>query len=137
MGPEQDLLSQAHTALKTLKNKAPVFYDGHPHKANYPYMTVDLSNVQNEPHAFKSIERTKLTISVDVYTAMGDTVTRLELNNEVRNIMERVRCQHWWSEFDSYSVRTLTDTEENGQSFKRTAFLFDFITQGISKKGSN
>lgn len=137
MGPEQDLLSQAHTALEALKGKAPVFYEGHPHKASYPYMTVDLSNVQNQWHAYKGIERTKLTISVDVYTAMTDTVTRLELNNDVRNIMEKVRCAHWWSTFDDYSVRTLTDTEESGQSFKRIAFLFDYITQGIAKKGSN
>lgn len=135
MGPEEDLLGQVKQALKQVS--APTFYDGKPHEAKYPQVIIDLWNVQNLPHSFKAIEESKLTISVDVYALPEQVGERLNLNNQVRNVMENVRCAHWWSDFDDYSARTLDD-EQAGRSLKRTAFLFDYITRGIAiKKGGN
>lgn len=136
MGPEEDLLRQVKRALKQVS--VPVYYDGHPHDADYPQVIIDLTNIQNQPHEFKAIERTKLTVAVDVYVDPTQTAQRLRLNNEIRNVMETVRCAHWWSDFDDYSERTMDDESYDGSSLKRTAFLFDYITQGIAiKKGGN
>lgn len=135
MGPEEDLLGQVKKALKSVG--VSTFYEGKPHNASYPQIIIDLSNVQNLPHSFKAIEESKLTISVDVYALPEQVGERLHVNNLVRNVMETVRCTHWWSDFDDYSARTLDD-EQAGRSLKRTAFLFDYITRGIAiKKGGN
>ena len=135
MGPEEDLLGQVKQALKQVS--APTFYDGKPHEAKYPQVIIDLSNVQNLPHSFKAIEESKLTISVDVYALPEQVGERLSISNQVRNAMEHVRCAHWWSEFDSYSARTLDD-ELGGDPLKRVAFLFDYMTYGVAiKKGGN
>lgn len=131
MGPEEDLLAQAKWALKSIS--APVYFDGHPHKASFPQVMIDFSNEQNQPHDVKAVERSKLTLSVDVLVTPEQTATRLRLNNEVRNVMEQVRCQYWSSDFDNYSERTLDDASYTGRPLKRTAFLFDYIVRAIRK----
>lgn len=136
MGPEADLIIQVKKALK--QARAPVYYDGQAHKSSYPQIIVNLSNIQNEPHDFKDIEQTKLTITVDVYAMPERLDQLLDLSNQVRNMMEKVRCTNWWSDFDDYSCRILDDETYQGQSIKRAAFLFDYVTRGIAiKKGSN
>lgn len=135
MGPEEDLLGQVKRALKQVG--APVYYDGKAHKAEFPQVIIDLSNGQDQPRDFKVIEKTKLTVSVDVYARPDQVGERLSISNQVRNAMEHVRCAHWWSEFDSYSARTLDD-ELGGDSLKRVALLFDYMTYGVAiKKGGN
>lgn len=135
MGPEEDLLGQVKRGLKQVS--APIYYDGKPHKAEFPQVIIDLQNYQNQPRDFKAVEQTKLTVSVDVYARPDQVGERLSISNQVRNAMEQVRCAHWWSEFDSYSARTLDD-ELGGDSLKRVAFLFDYMTYGVAiKKGGN
>ena len=135
MGPEEDLLGQVKRALKQVG--APVYYDGKVRKAEFPQVIIDLSNGQDQPRDFKVIEKTKLTVSVDVYTRPDQVGERLSISNQVRNAMEHVRCAHWWSAFDDYSVRTLDD-EMGGVPLKRAAFLFDYMTYGVAiKKGGN
>ena len=135
MGPEEDLLGQVKKALKQVP--APVYYDGKPHKAEFPQIIIDLSNGQDQPRDFKAIEKTKLTVSIDIYALPEQLGERLNISNQVRNVMKSVRCAHWWSDFDSYSERTLDD-EIGGDPLKRTAFLFDYMTYGVAiKKGGN
>lgn len=135
MGPEQDLIMQAKQALHQIE--APVFYDGQKHSASYPQVILDLSNVQNEPQDFKSVEQTKLTLTVDVFTVPERMDQLFSLSNQVRNVMQKVRCAHWLSDFDNYSCRMLNDESYEGQSLKRAAFLFDYVTRGVAiKKGS-
>ncbi|MCH5384940.1 hypothetical protein [Limosilactobacillus reuteri] len=117
--------------------RAPVFYDGQKHDAKYPQVIIDLSNIQNEPRSYNGIEETKLTISVDVYSKIDRLDILLDISNQVRNIMQQVRCAHWRSEFDDYSVRILVDESYQGESLKRAAFLFYFITYGIAIKKGN
>ncbi|MEE6637779.1 hypothetical protein [Limosilactobacillus pontis] len=142
MGPEADLITQVRVALNGVMlaphKSAPVFYDGQKHPAKYPQVIVDLSNIQHEPSSYKGIEETKQTITVDVYCKPERLDTLLDLSNQVRNLMEQVRCAHWQSKFDDYSVRILNDESYQGQSLKRAAFLFDYTTYGVPiKKGSN
>lgn len=132
MGPEADLIVQVKKALR--QARAPVFYDGQAHKSTYPQIIVNLSNIQNQPQDFKGIEQTKLTISVDVYTMPERFDQLLDLSNQVRNTMRNVRCVNWWSDFGDYSCRILDDETYQGQSIKRAAFLFDYITQGVAIK---
>lgn len=142
MGPEEDLLIQARKGLDQIKTptgikvKRLVYYDGEQHDATYPQIIVDFSNIQDQPRGFKAIEQTKQTISVDVYTKPDRLDVLFDLSNQVRNIMRKVRCDSWWSDFDQYSCRILDDESYQGQSLKRAAFLFDYITRGIAiKKG--
>ena len=46
MGPEADLIVQVKKALHQVR--APVYYDGQKHDAEYPQVIIDLSNIQNE-----------------------------------------------------------------------------------------
>lgn len=132
MGPEADLIKQVKQALHQVR--APVFYDGQKHDAKYPQVIIDFSNIQNEPCSYKGIEETKLTISVDVYSKLDRLDILLDISNQVRNIMQQVKCAHWQSKFDDYSGRVLDDESYQGQSLKRTAFLFDFIVYAILRK---
>lgn len=132
MGPEVDLIKQVKMTLHQVR--APVFYDGQKHDAEYPQVIVDLSNIQNEPRSYKGIEETKLTISVDVYSKLDRLDILLDISNQVRNIMQQVRCAHWRSEFDDYSGRILDDESYQGESLKRAAFLFDFIVYAILRR---
>ena len=135
MGPEADLIMQVKKALHQVR--APVYYDGQKHDAKYPQVIIDLSNIQNEPRSYKGIEETKLTISVDVYSKPERLDLLFDISNQVRNIMQQVRCAHWQSKFEDYSGRILDDKSYQGQTLKRTAFLFDFITYGIAIKKGN
>ena len=135
MGPEADLIMQVKKALYQVR--APVYYDGQKHDAKYPQVIIDLSNIQNEPRSYKGIEETRLTISVDVYSKPERLDLLFDISNQVRNIMQQVRCAHWQSKFEDYSARILDDESYQGQSLKRTAFLFDFITYGIAIKKGN
>lgn len=132
MGPETDLIKQVKKALHQVR--APVYYDGQKHDAEYPQVIIDLSNIQNEPRSYKGVEGTKLTISVDVYSKLDRLDILLDISNQVRNIMQQVKCAHWQSKFDDYSGRILDDESYQGQSLKRTAFLFDFIVYAILRK---
>lgn len=132
MGPEADLIKQVKMALHQVR--APVFYDGQKHDAKYPQVIIDFSNIQNEPCSYKGIEETKLTISVDVYSKPERLDLLLDVSNQVRNIMQRIKCAHWQSRFDDYSGRILDDESYQGESLKRAAFLFDFIVYAISRR---
>lgn len=142
MGPEADLIVQVRKALSKVEHspnaRAPVFYDGEKHPAKYPQIIVDLSNVQHELSSYKGIEESKQTITVDVYCKPERLDILLDLSNQVRNVMEKVKCAHWRSKFDDYSVRIMNDESYQGQSLKRAAFLFDYTVYGVPiKKGSN
>ncbi|MCH3922383.1 hypothetical protein [Limosilactobacillus sp.] len=132
MGPEEDLLAQAKKALKAVS--APVFYNGHPHKEQYPQIILDLENSQDEPEVLHSAEVVKLTLSVDVYTDPTQMGTLLRLNREVINVMRKVKCSEWFSVFDNYSGRNLDDEANDGHSVKRGAFLFDYFVYAIPER---
>lgn len=132
MGPEEDLLAQAKKALKAVS--APVFYNGHPHKEQYPQIILDLENSQDEPDTLHTAETVKLTLSVDVYTDPTQLATLMRLNREVINVMRKVKCTKWFSMFDNYSGRNLDDEANNGHSVKRGAFLFDYLVYSIPER---
>lgn len=132
MGPEEDLLRQAKLALKAVS--APVFYDGHPHKEQYPQIILDLQNGQDEPEVLHTAEVVKLTLSVDVYVDPTQLGTLMKLNREVVNTMRQVKCSKWFSMFDNYSGRNLNDEANNGHSVKRGAFLFDYLVYSIPER---
>lgn len=132
MGPEEDLLRQAKLALKAIP--APVFYDGHPHKEQYPQIILDMENSQDEPDVLHTAEVVKLTLTVDIYVDPTQLGTLMRLNREVVNAMRRVKCLHWFSTFDNYSGRNLNDEAYDGHSLKRGAFLFDYLVYSIPER---
>lgn len=132
MGPEEDLLRQAKLALETIP--APVFYDGHPHKEQYPQIILDMENSQDEPDALHTAEIVKLTLTVDIYVDPTQLGTLMRLNREVVNAMRQVKCLHWFSTFDNYSGHNLNDEAYDGHSLKRGAFLFDYLVYSIPER---
>lgn len=132
MGPEKDLLNQVKQALKGLS--IPVFYDGHPHKAVYPQVIIDFQNNQERPEILRGVEVIKSTISVDVYTYPEDLADLLDLGRQATNLVKQVQCEHWESNFDSYSGRILDDESNEGRPLKRDALLFNFFVYSIRKE---
>lgn len=130
-GPEKDLLNQVRQALKGVS--APVFFDGHKHKAVYPQVIIDFNNDQERPDIIRTAEVIKPTISADVYTNIEDVGTLLDISREVISAVKSARCQYWASDFDNYSGRILDDESNDGAPLKRNALLFDFFVYSIRK----